>query len=144
LGLLRAFQQAFNRNENALLVLNAINGSSHPNDLQILRKTAEDLNVLLIEDHLTPVDYYALFSAADCYVSLHRAEGLGLPMAEAMSLGKPVIATGYSGNTDFMNHTNSLLVKFDLVRLEKTFGPYEKGNLWANPDVDHAAQLMRW
>ena len=144
LGLLRAFQQAFNRNENALLVLNAINGSSHPNDLHILRKMSEDLNVLLIEDRLTPVDYYSLFSAADCYVSLHRAEGLGLPMAEAMSLGKPVIATGYSGNTDFMNHNNSLLVKFDLVRLEKTFGNYDKGNFWANPDVDHAAQLMRW
>jgi hypothetical protein len=61
-----------------------------------------------------------------------------------MYLGKPVIATAYSGNMDFMNVNNSLLVKYELVQLDKDYGPYEKGNLWADPDAEHAAELMRW
>jgi hypothetical protein len=61
-----------------------------------------------------------------------------------MFLGKPVIATAYSGNMDFMSTENSLLVRYRLVELDRDYGPYEKGNEWAEPDVDHAAQFMRW
>jgi glycosyltransferase involved in cell wall biosynthesis len=65
-------------------------------------------------------------------------------MAEAMSFGKPVIATSYSGNMEFMNSNNSLLVRYDLKELNKNYGPYRKGNVWAEPDIEQAAQLMRW
>jgi hypothetical protein len=55
-----------------------------------------------------------------------------------------VIATGYSGNLDFMNKDNSLLVRFNLVELDRDYGPYENGNVWAEPDLDEACEFMRW
>jgi glycosyltransferase involved in cell wall biosynthesis len=81
--------------------------------------------------------------ACDAYVSLHRSEGLGLTMAEAMLLGKPVIATRYSGNLDFMDDQNSLLVDYKLVHTGPSVPPYDSTALWAEPSVEHAAQLMR-
>jgi hypothetical protein len=65
-------------------------------------------------------------------------------MAQAMYLGKTVIGTGYSGNLDFMSRENSLLVDYGMTAMDETSGPYEKGSVWAQPDVDHAAELMRW
>jgi glycosyltransferase involved in cell wall biosynthesis len=64
-------------------------------------------------------------------------------MAEAMYLGKPVIATAYSGNMDFMDVNTALLVRYKLVELQEDYGPYKKGNYWADPDIDHAAEQMR-
>jgi glycosyltransferase involved in cell wall biosynthesis len=84
-----------------------------------------------------------LTASFDSFVSLHRSEGFGIGMAQAMYLGKPVIATGYSGNMDFMNHNNSYLVRYRLVELDQNYGPYEKGYVWADPDLEHAAELMR-
>ncbi len=85
----------------------------------------------------------ALVAAADCMVSLHRSEGLGLHLAEAMWLGTPVIATRYSGNLDFMNDDNSLLIDFDLVNVEHGEGVYPSSAKWAAPDLDQAAAAMR-
>ena len=82
-------------------------------------------------------------NACDCYVSLHRSEGFGLTIAEAMALGKPVIATGYSGNMDFMNKDNSFPVDYRLVGVDGDYGAYKKGNVWAEPDIDEAADYMR-
>ena len=76
-------------------------------------------------------------------MSLHRAEGFGLAMAEAMWLGKPVIATGYSGNLDFMTAENSLLVDYQLVPIGRGRRPYPADGEWADPDIEHAASLMR-
>jgi glycosyltransferase involved in cell wall biosynthesis len=76
-------------------------------------------------------------------LSLHRAEGFGLVLAEAMALGKPVVATGWSGNMDFMNDRNSCPVGYELVTLDRTHLDYHAGQQWAEPDVDHAAHLMR-
>jgi glycosyltransferase involved in cell wall biosynthesis len=86
----------------------------------------------------------ALFASADCYVSLHRAEGVGLGMAEAMFLGKPVIGTNYSGNLDFMNAENSLLVDYCMTELSEGVATYERGSRWAEPSIEHAAELMRF
>ena len=83
-------------------------------------------------------------SACDCFVSLHRAEGYGLAPAEAMALGKPVIATRYSGNMDFMTPSNSLLVDYALTRVGADVEIYPAAGEWADPSVEHAAELMRW
>ena len=80
---------------------------------------------------------------ADCYVSLHRAEGFGLTLGESMALGKPVIATGFSANLDFMTAENSYLVRHEETRVGPDGENYPAHGTWAQPDLDHAAQLMR-
>jgi glycosyltransferase involved in cell wall biosynthesis len=85
----------------------------------------------------------ALMAAGDCYVSLHRAEGFGLTMAEAMAIGKPVIGTGYSGNVDFMNSENSYLVDYEMGLVGPECEIYPPEGEWAEPSVEHAAELMR-
>ena len=82
-------------------------------------------------------------AAADSYISLHRSEGFGLTLAEAMMLGKPVIGTAYSGNVDFMSEDDSFLVPYKLITIGQTHGPYKAGYHWAQPDLDYASDLMR-
>ena len=84
-----------------------------------------------------------MLAACDAYVSLHRSEGLGLPLIEAMYLGKPVIATGYGGVTDFLDDTTGFVVRHRPAALATSQGPYPAGAVWAEPDVEHAAALMR-
>jgi glycosyltransferase involved in cell wall biosynthesis len=84
-----------------------------------------------------------LIRSSDCYISLHRAEGLGLGLAEAMYLGKPTIATGYSGNTEFMNSTNSMLVPYTLVPVPNGAYPNGADQMWAEPDIEVAAEKMQ-
>jgi glycosyltransferase involved in cell wall biosynthesis len=83
-----------------------------------------------------------LVRCCDCFVSLHRSEGYGRGPAEAMFLGKPVIATGYGGNLEFMNETNSCLVRYELIDVQEGQYPCAKGQVWAQPDVDHAVHYM--
>jgi len=80
---------------------------------------------------------------ADCYVSLHRSEGLGLTMSESMSLGTPVIATAYSGNLDFMDDSNSWLVPWTRVPVGNGAEGYDPRATWAEPNLDDAARIMR-
>jgi glycosyltransferase involved in cell wall biosynthesis len=93
---------------------------------------------------LTRQEKQDLMKAADCYVSLHRAEGFGLTLAEAMMYGKPVVGTGYSGNVDFMSDEDSYLVPYRVITIKKTHGPYKAGYHWADPDVDSACDMMRY
>jgi len=144
LGLIEAFRIAYHDMgcRDSVLVLKIANADANPQLMETLRKKAAGLPVVFIDQYYDRQQVYDLLSLCDCYVSLHHAEGLGLPMAESMYLGKPVIATGYSGNMEFMNINNSFPVKFKLLELEETVGPYEAGSVWADPDVGHAAQLM--
>jgi glycosyltransferase involved in cell wall biosynthesis len=144
-GIISAFKKAFGGcNEKEVnLVLKLTNSSKNKRAYSELIKASEDLPIKIIDSYLTRDELYGLISVSDCYVSLHRSEGFGLPIAEAMYLQKPVIATAYSGNMEFMNEKNGLLVRYDLKRIEKTAGPYKKGNYWAEPDIEHAAGLMK-
>jgi hypothetical protein len=85
----------------------------------------------------------ALFNACDSFISLHRAEGFGRCLAEALLLGKQVIATGFSGNTDFCHEPRVALVRYSKVGLKPGDYMWGEGQSWAEPDVDHAAELMR-
>ena len=144
LAVIRAFRQAFPNGERARLVIKSVNGSSNIAGLVALQAAADgEDRITLLNDYVDAEAIADLTYACDCYVSLHRAEGTGLTMAHAMEAGKPVIATGWSGNTDFMDASNSLLVRFDLVELERDIGPYKLGGTWADPDIDHASALMR-
>jgi len=143
---IKAFKQAFGKsNEDVLLVLKFSNAEYFPNQREQLKALVEgDPSIKLIDGYLLKPELNALLYNCDCYVSLHRSEGFGMTMAEAMFYGKPVIATNYSANTEYMNSGNSFPVKYELVTLAEDFLPYKKGNIWANPDLEHAAYLMRY
>ncbi|UUI74516.1 glycosyltransferase [Cellulomonas chengniuliangii] len=144
LGLVEAFRAAFARNSGQTLVIKSINADVRPDEAERLRiAVADEPDIVLMERYLSASERDALMAHADCYISLHRAEGLGLTMAEAMALGKPVIATGYSGNMQFMNDENSLLVPFAMATIAPDAAPYPAGARWAEPDLDAAAQLMQ-
>lgn len=143
LGLIKAFKAAFGTDDQVALVLKTMFGHHHPAQIRQLHDAIGESNIKLIDETYNSDEVLSLMDACDAYVSLHRSEGLGLTMAEAMLMGKPVIATNYSGNTDFMDDTNSLLVPYELVKLEHDLPPYEAGLCWAEPSQAHAAALMR-
>lgn len=142
-GVVRAFQMAFRQNDAATLVIKTTGGDIHTADLARLREIARGPNVLLLEEMMPRAKAYGLIAMADCFVSLHRSEGFGLGMSEAMLLGKPVIATAYSGNLDFMNHDNSYLVDYERTEILEDRPIYTRGNFWAEPSVEQAARYMR-
>jgi hypothetical protein len=144
LGAIEAFCAAFAPGEGPVLVLKSINGEACVSPLERLRRAAAHRPDILIRDgYVGAGEKNALLASCDCYVSLHRAEGLGLTLAEAMALGKPAIATGYSGNRHFMTAENSFLVEYRLTSASGDCGPYPPGARWAEPDLAHAARLMR-
>lgn len=144
LAVIDAFTRAFAPGEGAGLIIKCINHERDPDAHRELRAAAAaHPDVELIERYLDPLDNGSLSALCDCYVSLHRAEGFGFGPAEAMWLGKPVIATAYSGNLDFMTPNNSLLVDYRLVPIGAGADPYPSDARWADPDVAQAATLMR-
>lgn len=142
---LDAFEQAFATADDKVgLVIKTQNAQFHSKDVEALQaKLAGRKDIYWINETLPRQDVYDLQSVCDCLLSLHRSEGYGLGPAEAMFLGKPVIATNWSGNTEFMHPHNSLLVNYKLVKIAKDVGVYKAGQTWADPDVAHAASLMR-
>jgi glycosyltransferase involved in cell wall biosynthesis/SAM-dependent methyltransferase len=143
-GHIEAFKAAFGEGSGAKLVLKCINA-----DRMVSHHTR---TLLAIDDHpdISVIDRFvsadeknAMVAACDCYLSLHRSEGFGLTPAEAMALGKPVIATRYGGTLDFMNDENSYLVDHGWTTVGPGAQPYPADATWAEPDLDHAARLMR-
>ena len=148
------FEQAFAgwagpSNPRLIIKLNNV-GTHRTHDSQMtrLRAHARDSRVMLLESHLTFPEVLSLYASADVYVSLHRSEGLGLGLLESMMLGTPVLATGYSGNMDFMNPDNSAIVGYDLVEVGDTnIGSYRTSSIgsqqhWAEPHLEEAVQWM--
>lgn len=144
LGLIEAFKQAFAPGDGPVLVLKTVNARLRAREVDQLRYAIGDReDIVMLDASLTPPQLAALFRHADCYVSLHRSEGFGLTLAEAMAIGKPVIATRYGGNTDFMTPVNSYLVDYALTTVGPDAEHYPAEGSWAEPSVAHAAQLMR-
>lgn len=142
-GLIEAYKKAFGKRRDVQLLIKSVHGLQHPEDLSAVQRACAGSNVRVLDCVLPRRDKEDLMMAADCYVSLHRSEGFGLTLAEAMMCGKPVIATGYSGNMDFMSDEDSYPVPYRLVTIDKTCGPYKAGYHWADPDLDYAADAMR-
>ncbi len=100
-------------------------------------------NIRLVTRSMQRDEYLSLMTAVDCFISLHRSEGFGLNIAEAMALGKPVIATNYSGEIDFYDGKVGATVSFDLVPTPEDAYPFATGQVWAEPHVDAAADALR-
>ena len=143
LGLLEAYLGAFAEADGAALVLKAINGGPHPERDQLVAAAAGRSDVLLVDGHWSPLEMRAFPQLLDAYVSLHRAEGTGLTLLDAMAAGTPVVATGYSGNVDFMDPTVARLIPFSLAEVGEGASPYPATSLWAEPDLGAAARAMR-
>lgn len=142
---IEAFLEAFPSSElNTFLVIKSINAHLHPQQFHDLKLRAKNNpRILFIDKNLSSAEIRGLLQCTDCYVSLHRSEGLGLGMAESMFLGKPVIATAYSGNLEFMNEENSCLIPYKKIPVEKDEYLYTKNQVWADPNIHEAASAMQ-
>jgi glycosyltransferase involved in cell wall biosynthesis len=143
-AVIRAFAKAFRDSSSVALVIKAMNVDKRSRQYAALRQMLSEIpNAILLDRTLSRQEVYDLESVCDSFISLHRSEGFGLGLAESMYLGKPVIGTNWSGNVDFMNPTNSCPVDYELVEIAQDHGPYRRGQVWAEPDIDHAAWYMR-
>jgi glycosyltransferase involved in cell wall biosynthesis len=143
LAVAEAFRRTFRPDEPVRLVLKFINSDQDPENYQRLQSLVGERRVTLLEGYFSGDRTKGLMAVCDCYVSLHRAEGFGMTLAESMALGKPVIGTGWSGNLDFMSVANSALVDYRLEPLQEQVGAYQAGQLWATASVEDAARWMR-
>ncbi len=145
LGAIAAFQQAFGARQDCRLVLKIVNADCYPAGLAALRTAAaQNGNIDILTMTLPPDQNSALIAACDAVLTLHRAEGFALVAAEGMLLGKPVVATGWSGNLTFMNTGNSCLVPYALVPAcdpQTTYDRHEQN--WAEPDIAAAAAALQ-
>ncbi|MEA2247953.1 MAG: hypothetical protein QOH46_2482, partial [Solirubrobacteraceae bacterium] len=146
LGLIEAFRRAFPADEveGPALVLKTLGGERHPHEqAAVIAAASGHPRIHVIDRHISSEEKDALIGHLDCYVSLHRSEGFGLTMAEAALLGIPVIATDYGGPRDFLTPFNSYPVDNRVVPIGPGHDPYPADGEWAEPDLDHAAALMR-
>jgi glycosyltransferase involved in cell wall biosynthesis len=149
---IEAFRRAFPSEPGVRLVL-----KTKPwNDVPVFRAQAAELRerialdprIQVLDRSLAYSELMSLYASCDVMVALHRSEGLGLHLMEAMSLGKAVAATGWSGNTDFMSAGDSVPIRYTLVPVRSRHEAYAReasrpGQVWAEPDLAHAAQELR-
>lgn len=144
IAVIEAYRSAFGPDENTCLVVKSINGHLRPLEREQLRLAAHGRpDIVLMEHYLSGAEVAALVELADCLVSLHRSEGYGLNLVDAMAAGTPVVATAYSGNMEFMTPETGFLVPYDLIEVGRGAEPYDPRAVWAEPDTTAAAEAMR-
>jgi glycosyltransferase involved in cell wall biosynthesis len=144
LAAIAAFRAAFGARPDRVLVLKLGNPDHFPADFAQVRSAVAGAPNIRLETRTLPTgESDALTAAADIVLSLHRSEGFGLVLAEAMLLGKPVVATGWSGNMEFMDETNSVPVPYRLIPARDPRGVYElPGAMWAEADIGAASAML--
>ena len=146
LGVVNAFRRAFPdaQAEKVRLVVKTMNNQPDaPDFLALQAQQALDIGLILINETVSYEALLGLHACSDAYVSLHRAEGFGRTMAEAMLLEKPVIASSFSGNLDFCNDDTAFLVAGHTIQVESDAYIFYKHQYWFEPDTNSAAALMR-
>lgn len=141
-AIIEAFLRAFPNNQQVQLVIKSQNARNRHLSQPYYTHVKNDPRIIWLDQTLTRQGTYDLISICDCYISLHRSEGFGFTMAEAMYFEKPTIATAFSGNLDFMKPENSYLCNHRLIPIGKGSEIYPEQGEWADPDIDHAASLM--
>lgn len=144
-ALIRAFTAAFSATDNAYLVLKANAGDNSAEKQQLLAFIAQHPRIQLIDNHWSRADILGLIQSSSIYASLHRSEGFGLTIAEAMLLDTPALVTAWSGNMDFCTEENSFLIPFSQVAVNSSH-PEFKGlghAQWAEADVEETARLLK-
>lgn len=142
LGAIAAFRRAFGAGTGAHLLVKSVNGWMHPEmHRQVVEAADGRADISIVDRFLSRPEQAGLIHACDVFVSLHRAEGFGLMLAEAMSAGKAVIATAYSGNLEFMNEETGVLLPWSYTTIKAGAGPYS--GRWAEPDIDAAAEALQ-
>ncbi len=149
-GVVKAFAQAFQGKTDVKLVFKTMRAKAHPDKANELLQLAKTLGmndkILTIDTFIPQQDLYGLTNACDVYISLHRGEGFGLGVAEAMSLGKPVIVTDYSSTTEFCNKENSIPIPYKIIPFDQTknnIPTYKFVTTCADPDTESAANALR-
>lgn len=148
-GVMKAFAKAFKSIPNARLIFKTKSASSHKARVEELYALSESLGIknrfTMINDHISLQEVFDLVNACDVYISLHRGEGFGMTVAEAMAMGKPVVSTDWSATTEFCKHDCTIPVPYKLVSVkpEQIDHPYYKEvEAWAEPDIDAAADAL--
>ena len=151
-GAIEAFRRAFSNGERSHLVVKVNNPKVEGKRRELLERmyssVAGDARIIVLTERYSFSDLMALYASCDVFIALHRSEGLGLVPLEAMRLGKPVVATGWSGNLTYMTHCNACLVGFGFVATDESshfYSPQFLGGrpYWAEPDIDEAATWLR-
>lgn len=143
LAIINIFKKSFNNSESVHLKIKSSHEFFNPNYANLLKKTATGFPIDINDEIISDEEHWLLIKNCNAYVSLHRSEGFGLGMAEAMGMGKPVMATTYGGNCDYMHENNSVLVPYKLITTSVEYPPYPVGTLWAEIDDESAIKLMR-
>jgi glycosyltransferase involved in cell wall biosynthesis len=140
-----AFFRAFPKNQEVGLVIKTMNAERNIKKIhELLAKYGNDKRVTIINFVLSDHDLFALYRCTNAYVSLHRAEGFGRTIAEAMLAERPVIVTNFSGNTDFCTPETAFLVNGENIVLEPDDYLFSEGQFWCDPDVNEAAEQMKF
>lgn len=142
-GALQAFKKAFDKDDDSVGLVIKLNGKNQE-DIDYISSFLDGYkNIYFMTDRLTKIEVNSLVKDVDVFVSLHRAEGFGLVMAEAMINNTPCIATNWSANTEFMSEETACMVDYHKVATDRPIGPYKKGIYWAEPNTGDAAKCMR-
>jgi glycosyltransferase involved in cell wall biosynthesis len=142
--LLDAFASAFPDQDRMRLVLKVAHGEKDRTlSCQLDELSRRDRRLVVLRDMIPERELSGLVAACDCYVSPHRAEGFGLTVAEALARGVPVIATDFGGTADFVTDEVGYPLRHRLVELDRDYGPYPEGAIWADPSRQHLAELLR-
>lgn len=146
-AILRAIAEEFRNEKQVVFVVKTNNGKGFENKENSFAEKVNTLElsdqVVIIPETLSRNGFMTLLNAMDCYISLHRGEGLGLGILEALALNKPVIATNYGGNAEYMNNPLAFPVPYSLVPANDDYGQYKNVKQWADPDIEQAKKYMR-
>jgi len=155
MALMKAYLTEFKPDEKVVFALKAYRVNTSQAEKAIIKEDIARIKKSLNMDRgfpplvffgnlMTAAEMKGLHMKGDCFVLAHRAEGFGIPHAEAMSYGKPVISTNYSGNLEFMNDDNSFLIDYQETPVAGMIFPNYKGHMtWADPNIMHLRRLMR-